>query len=198
VVELAERNKLIREFEEGRLKEGELKTAMNRFPYQYYEYHEEAYWHAMPVDYPLISGTLSKEDWTAYEAVETLLRKNQFTEEGERDFVVYSLARLTPPEKVERLLPFMEEDHMWIPGHISNSLFLRRYDKAIPQIARVAVNGNHNCRQGAEMTLAKFVLAGIKGARQQAEDAYKTLGGNLESLRDTINSLQESPTLMYQ
>ncbi len=144
LIELAERNSLIREFEEGWLTKGALKKALNRFPYHYYDYQDEAQWHAMPVDYPLISGMFSKEDQTAYLSVESLLKNNQFTEEQEREFLVCCLARLTPLAKVESLLPFLEEDHMYIPDHICGLLFVRSYDKAIPQIARLAVNGNHN------------------------------------------------------
>ncbi len=48
------------------------------------------------------------------------------------------------------------------------------------------------------MTLAKFVVAGVKGARKQVTESYKRLGGDLASLLGTIKTLQESPTLMYQ
>jgi hypothetical protein len=198
LIELAERNHFISEFEEGRLTKSALKKEVNRFPYQYYDDHEEAYWHAMPVDYPVSSGVFGEEDQIACQTVECLLKNNQFTEEREREFLVFCLARLTPPREVESLLPFLQEDHMYIPRHVCNSLFLRGYDEAIPQIARLAVSGNHNCRQSAEMTLAKFVVAGFKGALEQAYTSYESLGGDTASLRRIIKTLQESPKLMYQ
>jgi len=199
VVELAERNRLVSQFEEGALKESELKAAVKKFPYSYYEYWSAASWHAMPVDYPAQNTSfLDEEDRQCFELVSQVLNRGDFTLDNERQFLIYALARLTPYAAANTLLPLLEENDMYIPSHVCNILWLRRCTAAIPYIATLALKGNQNCRQSAEMTLAKFIVDGVPGARDLAEARYKELDGDSSSLKETVKRIQASRALMYQ
>lgn len=199
VIELAKRNRLVSQFEEGALKESELKTAVRKFPYSYYEYRSDASWHAMPVDYPARQNSLfDQEDRESFERISLALNQRDFSIEGERKFLIYALARLTPYAAANTLLPLLEENDMYIPSHVCNTLWLRRYAAAIPYIATLALNCHQNCRQSAERTLAKFIVDGVPGAQDLAEARYKELDGDSSSLKETVKRIQASPALMYQ
>src|SRR5437899_10543324 len=120
VVELAKRNRLVSQFEEGALKESELKAAVRKFRYLYYEYWSDASWHAMPVDYPTQDASfIYEEDGRCFDLVNQDLSRGDFTLDGERQFLIYALARLTPYAAANTLLPLLEENDMYIPSHVS-------------------------------------------------------------------------------
>lgn len=199
VLQLAKRNQIVQQFlEDDALDWRELKCRVDQFPYEHYEADSEARWHAMPTDYPATSDEFTADDQLAYTFASNALKDSNYSDDEERSFLVYCLARLTPYRRAESLLPFLAEDDMFIPKMVSQTLFLRRYEDAIPCIVSLALNGNLNCRQSAEGILAKFVVTGTPAVKLRIHREYAVRGGDTTRLESFINAVRDSPTLIYQ
>lgn len=197
VVELAERNALVAQYEEEAISREVLEREIASFPYPYYESTATAGWHAIPLDYPvrLESSPIDRETHAFFRAQ---LQASAFDVEDERSFLVNTVARLCPQDEVASLHPFLREDDMFIPRPIAWNLFIRRDASALPELARLAVHGHYNCRESGVHALAAFAVTGGERMADTVRAAYATVSGDSSPLDNAIARLNEYPELLYQ
>ncbi|MGV3754685.1 MAG: SMI1/KNR4 family protein [Verrucomicrobiota bacterium] len=196
--EAAERNRIIEYFEAGSITAEALESHASRFAwYRHCAPKDASTWDCLPVDYRSLPAEYSESDRAAYRECLKRVEGKTFDLGGERDFLVYSLARLVPPEELAVLFPFLGEDHMWIPARVAKILVLRECPEAIPHLVTLALSGNRNCRNGAQCALAKMIWQ-TPAAQGAIKALYSRQGGDFAEIQANLQTLQGSPSLFYQ
>jgi len=196
--EAAERNRIIEYFEAGEITAEALEAHASRFAwYRHCAPKDASTWDCLPVDYRSLSALYSESDRVAYHECLKRVAGKAFELGGERDFLVYSLARMVPPEELSTLFPYLAEDHMWIPARVAKILALRECPEAIPHLITLALSGNRNCRNGAKCALAKMIWQAPE-AQGAIKALYSQQGGDHAEIQANLQTLQGSPSLFYQ
>jgi len=94
-----------------------------------------------------------EDDWRAVQALRGLLDDSD--DEQKRDYAK-SMMALTPQEHTDQIVPFLDEDDMWIPATAARILGARKYEPAIPKLTEVGLTGRMNGYQTAIIALGNI------------------------------------------
>ena len=127
-------------------------------------------WREMPSDYPC-----SKNESDAESLQQLLTQFRSVTDFRERCQLAFDIMALTPLERTADLLPFLDDEDLWVQERAAEHLGKRRYAPAIPLLVKVAQ------RDAGRVPNAQIGAIVALGRMKSAEGLESLLG-----LADTI------------
>lgn len=100
------------------------------------------------------------DDWHAVQALQSLFASSR--DDQRRDYAKCMMA-LTPPQHTAAIVPFLDEDDMWLPERAANILGARKFEPAIGKLEEVALKGMMN---GYQMSIVALGKIGTKASLQ--------------------------------
>jgi hypothetical protein len=125
----------------------------------------DADWQAMPTDYPVDRGisivgekpaTAADRDMDWVTAQSLVPQYRGARNEDEKRYLAYSIMALTPPDRVDTLLEFLEDDDMWTQERACWIFGRRKYQPAVGRLAVMALRGQHNGQIKAILVLGRI------------------------------------------
>ncbi len=120
--------------------------------------HPNTYWEELPHDYPSdrsLSEQQQNEDIACIHQLLTQLEQQQLDDQ-ERCMLLYSVMALTPYTHLDSLMPYLEDDGMYVQERACAILGHHCYVPAQPALEKVAQHGMHNGQLAAKIALSRI------------------------------------------
>ncbi len=125
-------------------------TAVQQYP--------EQDWEELTKDYPTGQELSQQEEVEDIQCLSGLLLQieREETDEEERCMLLHSVMALTPISRLDSLLPYLDDEDMYVQERACDVLGHHRYEPAKEKLEVVAKQGTHNGKSAAARALSRI------------------------------------------
>ncbi|MDR6726906.1 hypothetical protein J2W91_005431 [Paenibacillus amylolyticus] len=123
------------------------------------EQHPSFYWDELKKDYPSdieISDAEMDEDLRCIDELNKLISSNPLIDDDIRCQYIFSIMALTPKRNLDSLIPYLDDEDMYVQERACEILGFHRYLPARDKLIEVSTNGMHNGKLAAKRALARI------------------------------------------